>query len=36
MSIGKLMLSIPFENISHFLAYKNFIILDFDFADLSI
>ena len=36
MSIGKLALSIPFENLSHFLSDKNFIILDFEFADLSV
>ncbi len=36
MSIGKLTLSILFENLSQFLADKNFIVLDFDFADLSV
>lgn len=36
MSIGKLTLSVPFENLSQFLADKNFIVLDFDFADLSV
>ena len=36
MSIGKLTLSVPFENLSQFLADKNFIILDFDFADLFV
>jgi PIN domain nuclease of toxin-antitoxin system len=36
MSIGKLTLSIPFEDLAQFLADKNFIVLDFDFTDLSI